>query len=129
MPAPNEWRGLLDLAHDDLRALGAMLDPTLVSDAIFAFHAQQAVEKALKAWIGMLGHPWPFVHDLGALLERLSELECDVAAWAPLTWLTAFGVETRYTRRSAHDAPIDRDALARDVGALLVHVDSISKQQ
>jgi HEPN domain len=40
---------LLRLARDDEAAARAMLDVGAVTDAIVGFHAQQAVEKALKA--------------------------------------------------------------------------------
>ncbi len=45
-----------------------------VDDAIFGFHAQQAVEKALKAWLNVLGHEHPFTHDLSHLLSELDGL-------------------------------------------------------
>lgn len=57
MNGPNKeaWN-LLDLAHADLNALREMLnaapaDRECFPDAIFGFHAQQAVEKALNAWL------------------------------------------------------------------------------
>ncbi|MBF0342951.1 MAG: HEPN domain-containing protein [Nitrospirae bacterium] len=39
----------LRMAGKDLRALNVMLAPDSVDDEIFGFHAQQAVEKSLKA--------------------------------------------------------------------------------
>jgi HEPN domain-containing protein len=42
-------RQFLRLAQDDHVAARALLDVAAVSDAIVGFHAQQAVEKALKA--------------------------------------------------------------------------------
>ena len=43
-------RELLNTASSDLKALGNMRDPDAFDDRIFGFHAQQAVEKALKAF-------------------------------------------------------------------------------
>lgn len=40
---------ILEAARRDLRALRAMTDVEAFPDEIFGFHAQQAVEKALKA--------------------------------------------------------------------------------
>ena len=40
---------LIALASEDAVAAGAMLDVGVVTDRIVGFHAQQAVEKALKA--------------------------------------------------------------------------------
>jgi HEPN domain-containing protein len=42
-------REILEVARRDLRALRAMNDAESFPDEIFGFHAQQAVEKALKA--------------------------------------------------------------------------------
>jgi HEPN domain-containing protein len=42
-------RELLELARDDRAAAAALLEVGAVSDAIVGFHAQQAVEKALKS--------------------------------------------------------------------------------
>lgn len=45
---------LLSAAYKDLRALRGMLDAHVFVDEIFGFHAQQAAEKALKAWLAFL---------------------------------------------------------------------------
>lgn len=37
----------------DLRALQGMSDPDVFADEVFGFHAQQAAEKALKAWLAV----------------------------------------------------------------------------
>ena len=50
-----EAKEILKMAGKDLRALQIMLDPESVDVEIFGFHAQQAVEKSLKAWITALG--------------------------------------------------------------------------
>lgn len=42
-------RQLLDMANKDHSALSHMLDSTSFSDEVFGFHAQQTIEKALKA--------------------------------------------------------------------------------
>ena len=43
------------IALNDFKALKGMTDPAIFSDEIFGFHAQQAVEKALKAWLSHVG--------------------------------------------------------------------------
>jgi HEPN domain-containing protein len=66
-------RQLLDRAADDVIAAGTLLEVDAVSDAIIGFHAQQAVEKALKAVLTVRGIDYPFTHDLellAALCER-----------------------------------------------------------
>ena len=54
-------------ARQDLRAADADLgvDPPLTADA--AFHCQQAVEKALKAFLTHHDHPFRKTHDIGEL--------------------------------------------------------------
>ena len=58
---------LLDRAADDVAAANALLDVAGVSDAIVGFHAQQAVEKAIKAVLTSSGIDYPFTHDLELL--------------------------------------------------------------
>ena len=42
---------MLSIAKKDVKALRSMLDPDKFDVETFGFHAQQAMEKALKAWI------------------------------------------------------------------------------
>jgi hypothetical protein len=51
-------RALLDLARIDFRALNGMLDAAVFDDSIFGFHAQQTVEKHLRA--GLRRSVWSF---------------------------------------------------------------------
>jgi HEPN domain-containing protein len=69
---------LLTSAQKDRKAIRNMTDPDLFEDEVFGLHAQQAVEKSLKAWIALLGGQYPFVHDLDALLNTLQKLGADV---------------------------------------------------
>jgi hypothetical protein len=62
-------RELLGLAGDDEVAARAMLPVGSVTDAIVGFHAQQAVEKALKAVLASHEVEFPFIHNLGYLAE------------------------------------------------------------
>ncbi len=41
---------LLLMALKDMKAMDLMITPESIDDEIFGFHAQQAVEKSLKAW-------------------------------------------------------------------------------
>jgi HEPN domain-containing protein len=60
---------LLALAREDLAAAEALDRAERVSDAPVGFHAQQAVEKALKAAIASRDQEFPFTHDLGLLVQ------------------------------------------------------------
>jgi HEPN domain-containing protein len=45
----------------------------LISPQIRAFHAQQAIEKLLKAWIAALGGDPPKIHEISRLEDLLKE--------------------------------------------------------
>ena len=49
MSAHEAARMMLAMAAKDIKAIRVLADPDLVDDEIFGFHAQQAVEKSLKA--------------------------------------------------------------------------------
>ena len=53
MAPSDEAHQMLAAATKDWRALAGMADPDVFADEIFGFHAQQAAEKALKAWLSL----------------------------------------------------------------------------
>jgi HEPN domain-containing protein len=67
--APDLPGDLLALAREDLAAAEALDRAERVSDASVGFHAQQAVEKALKAAIASRDQDFPFAHDIGLLMQ------------------------------------------------------------
>lgn len=90
-------RELLGLARDDHEAGRALLPIDTVSDSIVGFHAQQAVEKALKAVLALARVDFPFTHDL-ALLADVCEgagLSLPVAL-DEVDRLSPYGVQLRY---------------------------------
>lgn len=66
---PDLPRDLLALAREDLASAEALDSAERVSDSPVGFHAQQAVEKSLKAAIASRGLEFPFTHDLGVLMQ------------------------------------------------------------
>ena len=113
---------LLASAQKDLKALRNMTDPDLFADEVFGFHAQQAVEKTLKAWVALLGGQYPFVHDLDALLNTLQKLGADVEALRGLVELNAFAVQFRYEAFESPDEPLDRRSVTVEAVALFQKV-------
>jgi len=113
---------LLSSAEKDLKAIKAMSDPSVFADEVFGFHAQQAIEKTLKAWIALLGQEYPFVHDVDALLNRLEKLGCDVNTLRDLVELNAFAVQFRYEAFQSQDEPLDRPAVVSSVDGLFQKV-------
>ena len=62
---------MLRKAGEDEAAVVRFAADTGLADAIIGFHAQQAIEKALKAVLTLEGVAVPRTHDLRFLLEQL----------------------------------------------------------
>ena len=117
---------LLRLARRDFDALVGMQASALFADAIYGFHAQQAMEKALKAWLTARRRSYPFTHDLAGLLMRLEGAGADVERFWPLERFSVYGVLARYEEGDPDaDAPLDRPAIVAEVAALLTHVTAV----
>ena len=94
-------------AGDDLSALEALLDRGGISDAIIGFHAQQAVEKALKAVLVAGGWELRRTHDIRFLLDELESTGIELPPrLAEADWLTPWATELRYDDFA--DDPLDR---------------------
>jgi hypothetical protein len=116
-------REMLTIAQRDFNALQGMLDAETFADEIFGFHAQQAVEKALKAWLSLVGVEYPRTHDLEELLELLEEhAEPILDAFYDLIDLTDFAVQFRYRIFEAAEGRLNRGAMVRQVNDF-VHVE------
>ena len=105
---PREWlnraRSSLPMARN--RVEGAYLED-------LCFEAQQAAEKAIKAVMIKRNMEFPYVHDLGRLLELLKQAGEEVPAdLVRAGELTPYAVDTRYPGTSE---PVDqqqyRDAI------------------
>ena len=84
-------------AEQDLAAAEILLNNTTRLPSVIAFHAQQAVEKCLKAILVRHRIYFPKTHDLGKVLALVAE--CEPATAERLqesTLLTPFGAEGRY---------------------------------
>jgi len=101
---------LLLMASKDMKALDIMIMPESVDDEIFGFHAQQAAEKTLKAWISLAGGAYAKSHDLSMLLLTLHGLGCDIADLKDVISLNAFAAQFRYEALETDDEPLDRQA-------------------
>lgn len=85
------------LARQDLDLAGAgMLLKSSVPWALIAFHAQQAAEKSLKAYLTLVGVDFPYTHDIQRLLDfcRDSTDWMEVLKHAPE--LNRYAVAARY---------------------------------
>lgn len=119
-------RAMLRMAHKDFNALTGMLDDPLFADEIFGFHVQQAVEKALKAWLCTCDIAYPPTHDLARLLTLLEKTGADVDPFWPLVQFTIFAVQARYEEGLSNlDEPLERDVEIENVRALLATIEKI----
>lgn len=88
---------LLALAREDLAAAEALDMAARVSDAPVGFHAQQAIEKALKAAIASRDTDFPFSHDLGLLMQLCQDAGLELPAnLAEADRLTPYAAAVRY---------------------------------
>ena len=117
---------MLALAQDDFRALKAFKDLPQVTTAIFGFHAEQALEKALKAWLTEAGALYPKVHDIRLLLKLLTDAGQTVPeAFRQLVYLTAFAAQFRYEMTEELVPDLDRAAVIRKVAQVVEHVERL----
>jgi HEPN domain-containing protein len=105
---------LLRKAQEDETTLGILLSNPTSPEGAVGFHAQQAIEKLLKAVLAAKGIRYPWRHDLADLtdLVRRSGLgfpdDLD-----DLRLLTPFAVEVRYGDLPEEgQEPLDRDRTA-----------------
>ncbi|MDT0631069.1 HEPN domain-containing protein [Rubrivirga sp. S365] len=115
---------LLDLARRDFRTVRAMGDDPAFADEVVGFHAQQAAEKALKAWLAAGGAAYGRTHDLSALLGMLESMGCDVDPFRSLVRLNVFAVRFRYESPGPGTPVESRSVLADDVAELVRHVEA-----
>src|SRR5688572_26733549 len=73
-------------------------------------HAQQTVEKSLKAWLTALHLPYPKSHDIGHLTELLERSGADLSQFPDLESYSAFAVQYRYEAYDATGSAFDRTA-------------------
>jgi HEPN domain-containing protein len=87
----------LHLADRDIRALNVLVRSDEVDDESIGFHAQQAVEKCLKAALALRRVPFRKTHDLSELLDLMEEHGVPAPPFAEsLDELNPYGVLLRY---------------------------------
>jgi HEPN domain-containing protein len=106
-------RGWLRKSQSDMDSAGLCLASAKALDTV-CFHAQQAAEKSLKAYLVAREIEFPFVHNIEKLIELCAREDRDFSALKPLgESLTPYAVELRYdeefwptieTARQAFDA-------------------------
>ena len=122
-------RAMLKLSQRDFNALRGMQDESLFADEIFGFHAQQACEKALKAWLSLAGISYPRTHDLEQLLLLLQENgERMPENFFQIIDFSDFAVQFRYDILEFDDWEMDRTVVIAQVSEVLEYVDGLIKE-
>ena len=117
---------MFGMAQKDLKALRGMQDAETFEEEIFGFHAQQAVEKTLKAWLSARGRLYPRSHDLEALIALLAEAgETVPEHFRLLIPLTDYAVQLRYAAFEDMGDPLDRPETVRQVKELIEYVQAV----
>jgi HEPN domain-containing protein len=73
MRIPDNAEVLVRKARADELTVEKLLPDPASTDEIIGFHAQQAVEKLLKALLAHYRLPYPRIHDLTELMDLLRE--------------------------------------------------------
>ena len=95
---------LLRRAEGDLEACRVLADNTNIDDNVVGFHAQQAVEKALKVALVLADSELPRTHDIELLVDRVNEAGTKTPdELSDMEWLTPWGAELRYDEPIALD--------------------------
>jgi len=99
-------------ARRDEQAFSTLADDPNLHDSLAGFHAQQAIEKALKAVLAHSGVPFRRTHDIAELLDMLEDAGLAAPPHADrLDELNPYAVEMRY--ELIEPRGLDRAATAR----------------
>jgi HEPN domain-containing protein len=98
-------RSLLSKAAGDLAALRLLAADASQADHVVGFHAQQTVEKSIKAVLASREVEIPMTHDVGYLVTLATDIEDLPTDVASSRWLTPWAGGWRY---DAETSPIDR---------------------
>ena len=118
-----EAAALLRIAWRDLRAAERLQDPG-IDEASWGFFVQQAVEKALKAWLLLLGESPAPIHNLTVLFRRIADRQGMVEPFLALEAFTDFAVQFRYDD-ALESMGLDRLSWQQRASALVRHVDAL----
>ncbi|MXX38897.1 MAG: HEPN domain-containing protein [Gemmatimonadetes bacterium] len=123
-PQPTNWPDIQQRIANTERELGVLkilVEANAAQEAI-GFHAQQALENALKGWISALDADYRNTHDLMKLVAivRQHPAENDTAAGEQLAWLTDYAVRYRYA--GAEVVMDDRFALLEAVAETVTEI-------
>ena len=110
---------MFNMAEKDFKALKNMIDENNFDIEIFGFHAQQTVEKLLKAWLSNINIKYERTHDLQILFSLLVENGQRIPSELEnLENLTDFSVNFRYDVFDNVDASLERQKVIDNIQQL-----------
>ena len=136
---PDSWPDVkerLQAVYRHMRAFRRLVDFDDSDQEMYGFHAQQAVENAIKAWLSAAGLAYRAVHDLrevanqiladpteaGTLAAAQLRLLIDYPSFpgaghagGPDNWLTLYAVNYRYNGAAFRTDEIDRDRFRAEI--------------
>jgi HEPN domain-containing protein len=90
-------------AVGDLKVARKLCPDPEIDESAVGFHAQQAIEKALKVALTLAGADFPKTHDLEFLIGLARRHSIDVPEEvAEAGWLTPWGTDFRYDDEPLH---------------------------
>jgi HEPN domain-containing protein len=119
---------LISLAKTDLKALEGMTSSDIFAEEIFGFHAQQAIEKTLKAWLALIGCEYPLTHNISVLLETLRTSGVDINDYLSFSEYSIFAVKLRYETVEIDEEPLDRLRVIQQVQGIVKKVEEMLEE-
>jgi HEPN domain-containing protein len=120
---------LLEKARGDRAALTRLLPHAEVPVWTLGFHAQQAVEKSIKAVLAANSVLYPPSHDIERLLQLLTDAKLPLPPDSDkLPGLTPFAAALRYEDDLGveQNVPLDRDWALRCASATIAWAESVA---
>ena len=118
----------LEKAAEDEAVVSEWAGSPLISDTIFGFHCQQAVEKLLKATLIYAGIDFRRTHDLRELMDIMSDKGLPLPeTLTDLDTLTPYAVEYRYEDVALEEEPMDRHSACEMIRKLRAWVEETLK--
>ena len=129
MPGYESAKDLLDLSRMDYKALRILLQAEESDSAVIGFHAQQAIEKSLKAWLELLNVEYQKTHNLRYLLLLLEQFGHNVDEWLDFLELSPFAVQYRYEIFNPAEMVLDWDDIAHNIESFISMIDHLLKEK
>ena len=118
---------LLMQCRRQIQGMQRLMDPDDYEEN-FGFHAQRAVELALKAWVSLAGQRYERTHEIHDLITTLTNAGvAEAAPYAHLASFTPYAV--KYIYQPVPDPTMDRPLVFDQILELVEQVEALLQQQ